>query len=275
MHAANVALVVVAAGDTYTLAVYSDGNRNGVRTRDIAGGIDPVIDAPVRFSALFPSVSLFLSDPAQAPVPGAGALMSFSPVGTASSRTLYVRGRDHSQYAVRVLGATGRTRLLRYVGATRQWVEVPDVERRRSPRRAVEADEPLAHARLRTGGRLIVLDVSSSGALTETTVRLLPGGRVDLRVTTPMGASSCAEEWCVAMCIGFTPTRFYYRAALASTSRSMRTSSALGRRAGRGYLHRHEAALASPFAIRSGLWFARSSRSDGREVPVAGERIAA
>jgi type II secretory pathway pseudopilin PulG len=123
-HSANVALVFVADGDTYTVATYSDGNRNGVRTRDIAAGVDPVVEAPVRFSDLFPRVLLFLSDPAAAEAPDASALMSFSPIGTASSRTLYVRGRDQSQYAVRVLGATGRTRLLRYVDATKQWVEV-------------------------------------------------------------------------------------------------------------------------------------------------------
>ncbi len=123
-HSANVALVFVADGDTYTVAAYSDGNGNGVRTRDIATGIDPVVEAPIRFSDLFPRVSLFLSDPTAALAPDASALMSFTPIGTASSRTLYVRGRDHSQYAVRVLGATGRTRLLRYVDATKQWIEV-------------------------------------------------------------------------------------------------------------------------------------------------------
>ncbi len=122
-HSANVALVFVADGDTYTVAAYSDGNGNGVRTRDIATGIDPVVEAPVRFSDLFPGVSLFLSDPAEVRAPDPGALMSFSRIGTASSRTLYVRGRDRSQYAVRVLGATGRTRLLRYVDATQQWME--------------------------------------------------------------------------------------------------------------------------------------------------------
>jgi len=51
--------------------------------------------------------------------------MSFSPMGSASSRTLYLRGADGSQYAVRVLGATGRTRVLRYVNASRTWIELP------------------------------------------------------------------------------------------------------------------------------------------------------
>jgi hypothetical protein len=51
--------------------------------------------------------------------------MSFSAVGTSSSRTIYVRGADGSEYAVRVLGATGRTRVLRYLAASRTWIDVP------------------------------------------------------------------------------------------------------------------------------------------------------
>jgi hypothetical protein len=66
---------------------------------------------------------LSLNDPGDTS-PATSALMSFSPIGTASSRTLYLRGGDGSQYAVRVLGATGRTRVLRYVAGTRVWVEV-------------------------------------------------------------------------------------------------------------------------------------------------------
>jgi Tfp pilus assembly protein FimT len=123
-RSANVALLFVADGGTFTVGAYGDGNGNGVRTRDINAGIDPVVEAPVRFSDLFPRVSLFLNDPADTSAPDTSALMSFTPIGTASSRTLYLRGRDGSQYAVRVLGATGRTRLLRFVAATRQWIEV-------------------------------------------------------------------------------------------------------------------------------------------------------
>jgi Tfp pilus assembly protein FimT len=123
-QSANVALEFVADDSTFTVAAYRDGNGNGVRTRDINTGIDPVVEAPIRFSDLFPRVSLFLSDPSEAATPETSALMSFSPVGTASSRSLYVRGRDGSEYAVRVLGATGRIRVLRYVTTTHQWIEV-------------------------------------------------------------------------------------------------------------------------------------------------------
>ena len=43
-----------------------------------------------------------------------------SPDGSATSGTLYVQGR-RAQYAVRVLGATGRTRVLVYNPGMRQW----------------------------------------------------------------------------------------------------------------------------------------------------------
>ncbi len=123
-RSANVALVLAAEDGTFTVAMYLDGNGNGVRTRDISAGIDLLIAEPVRLADLFPHVLLSLNDPANASTPDNSALMSFTPTGTASSRTLYLRGGDGSQYAVRVLGATGRTRVLRYVPGTRAWIEV-------------------------------------------------------------------------------------------------------------------------------------------------------
>ena len=124
-HSVNSAVLFTADGETFTLAGYRDGNSNGVRSRDIAAGTDPRVDVPVRFADLFPRVSLFMSDPNVGPSSETSVLMSFSPVGTASSRTLYLRGTDGSQYAVRVLGAKARTRVLRYVIASRTWLEVP------------------------------------------------------------------------------------------------------------------------------------------------------
>jgi hypothetical protein len=123
-RSANVALVLVAEGATFTSALYVDGNSNGVRMRDIGDGVDLPVGEAVRLADLFPHVVLSLTDPGGTSPPDASVLMSFSPTGTASSRTLYVRGRDGSQYAVRVLGATGRTRVLRYAPATRSWIEV-------------------------------------------------------------------------------------------------------------------------------------------------------
>ena len=123
-RSANVALLLTATDGTFVAGTYVDGNGDGVRTRDITAGIDPVISIPVRLSNLFPHVALFLNDPAVTSTFDTSALMSFSPLGTASSRTLYLRGADGSQYAVRVLGATGRTRILRFVATNGAWVEV-------------------------------------------------------------------------------------------------------------------------------------------------------
>jgi prepilin-type N-terminal cleavage/methylation domain-containing protein len=123
-RSANVALLITTAGGTFVVATYADGNGDGVRTRDIDAGTDPIVAAPVRLSDLFPHVALFLNDPTIATTFDTSAILSFSPLGTASSRTLYLRGADGSNYAVRVLGATGRTRVLRYAAGSRTWVEV-------------------------------------------------------------------------------------------------------------------------------------------------------
>ena len=123
-RSANVAVAFAAVGSTFTVAMYADGNGNGVRTADMSAGVDPLIEKGVRLSDLFPRVVLSLNDPSDTSAPTTSALISFSPIGTASSRTLYLRGADGSRYAVRVLGATGRTRVLRYVASTGAWVEV-------------------------------------------------------------------------------------------------------------------------------------------------------
>jgi type II secretory pathway pseudopilin PulG len=110
-----------------TFTVFVDGNGNGVRTRDIAAGVDAPIEPSTRLSDLFPGVQIGLSplvpgtDPVQI---GASNLMSFTAAGTATSGSIYICARDRSQYAVRVLGVTGRARVLRYVPVTREWIEI-------------------------------------------------------------------------------------------------------------------------------------------------------
>lgn len=114
--------------DGVAVAVYQDGNRNGVRSLDIARGIDARVEEPVLLAQRFPGVDIALapgtpgSDPIQI---GGSNLLSFSPIGTASSGTIYIRSRDGTQWGVRVLGATGRTRVLRYDPRRREWID-PD-----------------------------------------------------------------------------------------------------------------------------------------------------
>jgi len=105
-------------------ALYQDGNHNGVRSRDIELNIDREIEQYVRLSDLFPGVDFGLSIDGQGADPiqlGGTTLLTFTPTGTATSGSLYVRGRNGPQYAVRVLGATGRTRLERYDEQQRAW----------------------------------------------------------------------------------------------------------------------------------------------------------
>ncbi|MBI4262914.1 MAG: hypothetical protein HY657_00935 [Acidobacteria bacterium] len=124
-RSAYVALKFDGTGSETSVAMFVVGNRNGVRTRDITAGIDRQIDAPARLAEMFPGVSIGLSTIAgrgEAVRIGSSRLLSFSPISTATSGTIYVRGRDGTQLAVRVVGSTGRTRLLRYLPRTGEWI---------------------------------------------------------------------------------------------------------------------------------------------------------
>jgi len=122
------------AGYRYTF--YADGNRNGVRTRDVARQVDYPIGPAERIDEKFPGVSFGIldgvtgieddSEPLEAggdPVRfGRSDLLSFSPIGSATPGTFYISGRGRQQMAVRVLGATGRVRVLRFDFQTHEWV---------------------------------------------------------------------------------------------------------------------------------------------------------
>ena len=113
-------------GASVAFILYVDGNDNGVRTRDIATGVDTPIEAPTRLDEAFPGVTFQLEEGSGDAVQfGVSRILSFSPTGTATSGTAYVRGRDGSQYAVRVLGATARTRVLHYDALRGEFLEVP------------------------------------------------------------------------------------------------------------------------------------------------------
>ena len=117
----------------YLFSTYTDGNQNGIRTTDIASGVDPIDATGERLADRFASVRFGLA----AAVPdldgvrqmtdtdgvriGSPKILTLSPDGTASSGTVYLRGA-RAQYAVRVLGATGRTRVFHYQRGANQWV---------------------------------------------------------------------------------------------------------------------------------------------------------
>jgi len=125
MRSTHVALRFEDGPSGITFRMFVDGNRNGVRTADISAGIDVPVEAPIRLGELYQGVAIAVaggagSDPVKL---GASNLLSFTPFGTATSGSVFVRGRDGSQFAVRVLGATGRTRVLRYVPHSGDWTD--------------------------------------------------------------------------------------------------------------------------------------------------------
>jgi len=130
---ANVAVRFEPDGDDYLLAVYVDGNANGVRAADITSGVDALMRpretlrqqfAGVRFGFEdgVPDVdetdTLENRDPIRV---GTSRMLSFSPTGTSSSGTVYLHGRGRHQLAVRVLGGTGRIRSLDFDFGARTW----------------------------------------------------------------------------------------------------------------------------------------------------------
>jgi Tfp pilus assembly protein FimT len=123
---ASVAIRFDADARGFRFATYQDGNGNGVRAGDIATDVDREIQPAVRLFELFPGVDFALITNGQAadPIQLSGtSLLTFTPNGTATSGSLYLRGRDGSQYVIRVLGATGRTRVLRFDEQQQVWTE--------------------------------------------------------------------------------------------------------------------------------------------------------
>ena len=121
-RSATVALRFLSTQPDATIQMFVDGNGNGVRTADIASGVDLPLDLPVRLSELFSDVAIGAADGGDPIRIGNTNLMSFTPIGTATAGTIFVRGDDGSQMSVRVFGATGRTRVLRYDPRSREWV---------------------------------------------------------------------------------------------------------------------------------------------------------
>jgi hypothetical protein len=128
----RVALRFEPAGGRGRFAEYVDGNSNGVRAADIASGVDgeraPLVGLAERFSGvalgLLPGTPDVDGDRVDGEADGvrigASRLLTLGPDGTATPGTLYIRG-NRAQYAVRVFGATGRTRVLRFDPGSRQW----------------------------------------------------------------------------------------------------------------------------------------------------------
>ena len=117
----------------YRVSGYVDGNRNGVLSRDIQSGTDRAIQPAERLGDQFPGVEfgalpgLPAVDPSSVPPGtdpirlGSSDMVTFTPAGTATPGSLYIRGRRNTQYVVRIFGETGKTRVLKFNAGSGQW----------------------------------------------------------------------------------------------------------------------------------------------------------
>lgn len=123
-------------GASYRMTRYEDGNGNGIRTADINRGVDPMTEPPRELHDQFPGVEFGIAEGVRSvdatqgfhegddPVRvGSSNILTFSPAGTSTSGTLYIRGRAARQFAVRVLGPTARIRVLEYRFPSSSWTE--------------------------------------------------------------------------------------------------------------------------------------------------------
>jgi len=131
-----VAVRLQVIGERTELRLFADGNGNGVLQRDIDHGIDPPLTPAAWLDDQARDISLRINQeildvsgssalaPGDDPLRiGNTSLLTFSPLGSATSGTLYVAAHRGPQMAIRVFGATGRVRVLMFDARTRQWYQ--------------------------------------------------------------------------------------------------------------------------------------------------------
>lgn len=118
-------------------AVYLDGGRRGIRSAEIASGADTLLRGPVDLAARHEGVRFGIPGPERIPsVPpsrgwllpesdpirfGSSDIVSFSPLGEASTGSLYLTDRRGGLRAVILYGRTGRLRVWRWDRKAHLW----------------------------------------------------------------------------------------------------------------------------------------------------------
>jgi hypothetical protein len=133
----NVGLKLFLSGSRVSYGLYRDGDGDGVRSRDIADGIDPPLEpirelghlgAHVRFG--FPAGAAprdpgdprrrltRLDDPVRF---NRSDIASFSPLGTSTPGSLYLTDGQTHLAVVRLFGRTGKVKVMLYDAETETW----------------------------------------------------------------------------------------------------------------------------------------------------------
>ena len=85
-------------------------------------GIPFVAYGLLRTATRLPAVDAGGTPPGTDPIKlGSSNILTFTALGTSSSGSLYVRGRRNAQYVIRILGETGRVRVLKFDSRAQQW----------------------------------------------------------------------------------------------------------------------------------------------------------
>lgn len=132
----NAGVKFVKSGNNWTYTLYDDGNGNGIYNADINKGIDrryfgPALVMPQFQTAAIALLPKTIRDPDGAKLLptdpalqfGTSTICSFSPVGSSTSGTIYISDGIDNLYAVRVYGASGKVRMLRYNAGLQKWEE--------------------------------------------------------------------------------------------------------------------------------------------------------
>lgn len=126
----------VKTANNWTYTLYDDGNANGIYNADISNGIDkryfgPAVVMPSFRTASISLLPIAIRDPDGAKLLpadpalqfGNSTICSFSPAGGGTAGTIYISDGISNLYCVRLFGATGRLRMLRYDSAKQKWEE--------------------------------------------------------------------------------------------------------------------------------------------------------
>ncbi len=120
--------------DVGLYGTFVDGDGDGVLQNDVNNGVDTALDRQAHVADNFASVSFRV--PVDVPSPDGGGIVAaesdpirigksnfvtFSPLGTSTSGSIYLAGRGGTQFCVRIFGATGRIRVMRFDPGTATW----------------------------------------------------------------------------------------------------------------------------------------------------------
>jgi hypothetical protein len=129
---AGVAVVFDQTAAGWTFRLCQDRNRNGVRRAEIDAGRDECPSGPWRLSDQFPGLSVgrdasvpgFDAEPgtSDALALGRADMVSCSTTGGCTTGTVFLQSTSGDQYAVRISGVAGRTRVLRFDRGAGRWV---------------------------------------------------------------------------------------------------------------------------------------------------------